>query len=139
MENNNLWKKIVDVFKSALTGQEFCIIDKITKAFGEQTDLKKRVLRPACSQKGWILLYLESMAGEKILEESVIKPLVEWGREDVTLERVRDTICVNPVSEKLTDFESMIQKLLNGYCLVFEESNKNVCVCFDTRFTQMRN
>lgn len=134
-----MWKKIVDVFKSALTGQEFCIIDKITKAFGEQTDLKKRVLRPACSQKGWILLYLESMAGEKILEESVIKPLVEWDREDVSLERVRDTICVNPVSEKLTDFESMIQKLLNGYCLVFEESNKNVCVCFDTRFTQMRS
>lgn len=132
-----VWEKIL-AFLTQSDGAQFFAVEKLKQEFGNQPDLKTRRLKPCCSDGAWTVVYLESMAGEKLLEETVIKPLVEWQGDTIDMDKVFLGVCTTATAEKLTDYREMVKKVLNGYCLLFEESNQRECLCFDTRQIQMR-
>ena len=52
-------------------------VERLEQDFYKQPDLKTRRFCPPLSKNTWIAIYLESMAGEQLIEESVIKPIIE--------------------------------------------------------------
>ena len=137
MEKSNLLKKISSLI-GLVSPKTESALEKLEKDFYNQSDLKQRVLRPTSSQTTWTIAYLESMTGEKKVEESVIKPLLEWKGAQLDAQLVKDCVCTTALAEILTDYQSMQEKILNGYALLFEEGVPNLCVAFDTRFVTSR-
>ena len=111
-------------------------VERLEQDFYKQPDLKTRRFCPPLSKNTWIAIYLESMAGEQLIEESVIKPIIET-KIQLKIDDLQN-LCTNATTQKLTSYQQMVDKLLNGHCLIFDEKDKNLCVAFDTRYVTLR-
>jgi len=128
---------ILDKIMAVFLPQTKNCVAQLEHDFDKQPDLKTRSFCSPTSNTTWIALYLESMAGEALIEESVIKPILE-SKIQVKIDTLKD-VCTNATAQKLTDYQQMMDKILNGYCLLFDTNNQNLCVAFDTRYVSLRS
>ena len=120
-------------------GESLSTVKRLTNDFSAQSDLKKRRLVPDGGTSGYLLIYLDSMADGKLIANNLVKPLLEQTTGDVSLDNLQQAVSINAETLLIEDYDDMIKKLINGYCLLFDENKDNVCLCCDVRVNTGRS
>lgn len=132
----------ISLFLKGLFGDDVgrgSVVDRLKRDFSEQSDLKQRRLAPGDGENVFLLLYLESMSDGKLIADNLVKPLLEETTSNVSLKTLQRAVSISAETLLIDDYDEMVKKLINGYCLLFDEKKDGECMCCDVRLNMGRN